>query len=129
MKCLIRTASGEFNLEDTVTIEELSEGNIEQYLLPPDYPLVHFGKAVVSEERGKWFVNGGHLRMSEVNVICEPEFKDAGEESGIREEYKKAYNIYLGPEGSAADGHGAFLGVAFYSDQYKKLVADKIFFR
>ena len=129
MNCLIRTASGEFNLEDTVTIEELSEGNIEQYLLPPDYPLVHFGKAVVSEERGKWFVNGGHLRMSEVNVICEPEFKDAGEESGIREEYKKAYNIYLGPEGSAADGHGAFLGVAFYSDQYKKLVADKIFFR
>ena len=88
MSCLIRTASGEFNLEDTVTIEELSEGNIEQYLLPPDYPLVHFGKAIVSEERGKWFVNGGHLRMSEVNVICEPEFKDAGEESGIREEYK-----------------------------------------
>lgn len=129
MSCLIRTASGEFKLKDTVTIEELSEGNIEQYLLPPDYPLVHFGKAVVSEERGKWFVNGGHLRMSEVIVINEPKFKDAGEESGIREEYKKAYNIYLGPEGSNADGHGTFLGVAFYSDQYKKLVADKIFFR
>ena len=127
MSCLIRTASGAFLLENTVTIEELAAGNIEQYLLEPDYPLVHFGKATVNEERGKWFVNGGHLRMTEVRIAEEPEFKDTGEKLNVREEYKNAYNIYLEHNSSDHQECGAFLGVAFYNDQYKKLVAVKIF--
>ena len=122
MSFLIRTASGVFMIDNTVTIEQLKEGNQEQFLLEPDFPLIHFGKAVVSEERGKWFVNGGHLRMSEVNIITEPEYKDAGDGLNIREEYKKAYNIYLGNEGSEARETGVFLGVAFYNEDYKKLV-------
>jgi tRNA pseudouridine55 synthase len=129
MSCLVRTASGEFTINNTVTIEQLTEGDPERFLLEPDYPLVHFGKAVVSEERGKWFINGGHLRMTEAVIIKDPEFKDAGADLNIREEYKKAYNVYLGKDGSDGREAGSFLGVAFYNEEYKKLVADKIFFR
>lgn len=127
MSCLIRTASGAFTLDDTVTIEELTEGNPENFLLETDFPLVHFGKAVVNEERGKWFVNGGHLRMSDVKIIREPVFKDSESRLGIREEYKKAYNIYLDQNRTVCRESNGFLGVAFFNEEYKKLVADKIF--
>ena len=123
MSCLIRTASGAFTLDDTVTVEELTEGNPEEYLLEPDFPLVHFGRAFVNEERGKWFANGGHLRMSDVKIVKDPLYKDAAG-LNVREEYKTAYNIYLD---RADRTSGIFLGVAFYNEQYKKLVADKIF--
>jgi tRNA pseudouridine55 synthase len=129
MSFLIRTASGVFSLDNTVTIEELKEGNPEDFLLEPDFPLVHFGKAVVNEERGKWFINGGHLRMSEVTILEEPEFMDAGDDRNIREEYKKAYNIYLDTNRTGGGDSNGFLGVAFYNEDYKKLVADKVFFR
>lgn len=127
MSCLIRTASGAFTLDHTVTIEELTGGRPEQYLLETDFPLVHFGKAVVNADRGKWFVNGGHLRMSDVKMIKEPEFQNPGTGWNIREEYRKAYNIYLDPQQIASKESNGFLGVAFYNEQYKKLVADKIF--
>lgn len=126
MSFLIRTKSGAFSLADTVTIEQLTSGEIEQYLLEPDFPLVHFGTALVNEERGNWFINGGHLRMSEVKIIREPEHKDSAD-LNIREEYKKAYNIYTESSCDSDPEKGTFLGVAFYNDQYKKLVADKIF--
>jgi len=127
MSCLIRTASGNFTIENTVTIEELTEGTPEKYLLAPDFPLVHFGKAFVNADRGKWFVNGGHLRMSDVVIMKEPEFRDVETELDIREEYKNAYNIYLDPELLPNEDSNGFLGVAFYNPQYEKLVADKIF--
>ena len=127
MSCLIRTASGAFTLENTVTIEELAEGNPEQDLLEADFPLVHFGKAIVNEERGKWFANGGHLRMSEITIIKEPEYKNSGYGINIREEYRGAYNIYMDQDQSTSQDSNVFLGVAFYNEEYKKLVADKIF--
>lgn len=147
MSCLIRSASGMFKIEDTVTIEELlalrtgedirdpntgrylsvarvEEGSLNQYTVGPDFPLVHFGKATVNGERGVWFANGGHLSMSEVEITKEPEFNNVAEIT-IREEYRGAYNIYL----KDAKNQDLFLGVAFYNHQYKKLVADKIFLR
>lgn len=127
MSCLIRSASGVFSLENTVTIEELMEGNPEQYRLEPDFPLVHFGKAIVNEDRGKWFINGGHLRMGDVVVTEEPEFKHAGDGLNIRQEYKNAYNIYLKQELLSDSESNGFLGVAFYHEQQEKFIADKIF--
>ncbi len=127
MSCLIRTASGAFTLENTATIEELTEGNPEQYLLEADFPLVHFGKAMVNEERGKWFTNGGHLCMSDITIIKEPEYKDTGYGLNIRDEYRGAYNIYLEQDQLTIQDFNGFLGVAFYNEDYNKLVADKIF--
>lgn len=127
MSCLIRTASGAFTLDKTVTIEELMEGDPEQYRLEPDFPLVHFGKAIVNVDRGRWFANGGSLRMSDVEVTEEPEFKNAEEELNLREEYKKAYNIYLHQDLLTGRESNGFLGVAFYNEDHEKFVADKIF--
>ena len=127
MSCLIRTASGAFHIDNSVTIEQLMEGNLEQYLMEPDFPLVHFGQASVNEDRGKWFVNGGHLRMSEVKIIKEPEFINAEDGLNVRKEYKMAYNIYLEQNQLDKKETNGFLGVAFYNEDYKKLVADKIF--
>ena len=127
MSCLVRTASGAFSIENSVTLEELSENGAEAYLLEPDFPLVHFGNAFVNADRGKWFVNGGHLRMSDVEIIKEPVHKNSGDGINIRKEYKMAYNIYLDPKYNALGNHNGFLGVAFYNEDYKKLVADKIF--
>jgi len=92
--------------------------------------LIYLDKLVVNLEMAKWFVNGGHLKMSDVVIIKEPEFKHADKESGIREEYKNAYNIYTDTvQPSDNNNSNAFLGVAFYNTTYKKLVADKIFSR
>ncbi|MEG2199395.1 MAG: hypothetical protein RRY25_03815, partial [Anaerovorax sp.] len=118
MSFLVRTASGRFTLDQTVTIEELKklkkdeEGldvlAFDQYILDIDFPLVHFGKAYTSHERGKWFINGGHLALEDVTIKEEPK-------------HKEMYNIYL------ENGH--FLGVAAYNHDYRKLVAEKVFVR
>lgn len=152
MSCLIRLKSGAFSLENTVTIEQLlalrdgddirdattgkyiafaraSVSELNNYILEPDYPLVHFGKAVVNQERAKWFVNGGHLRMSEVCVHTEPEYQSGAVHLDIREEYRRAYNIYQEETLNSNGGSPLFLGVAFFNTTYKKLVADKVFLR
>ncbi len=129
MSCLVRAASGAFTLDHSVTLEELTESGAEQFLLEPDFPLVHFGQAVVNEERGRWFVNGGHLCMSDVTIIKEPEYKNANDGINIRKEYKMAYNIYMDQKKCTSGETNGFLGVAFYKEDYKKLVANKIFFR
>lgn len=118
MSFLVRTASGRFTLEDTVTIETLQGFKkeeealdcigFESHLFDTDFPLVLFGKAYTSEERGRWFINGGHLALKEVRITEEPN-------------YKELYNIYLET--------GEFLGVAAYNTTYNKLVAEKVFVR
>ncbi|WP_051280117.1 tRNA pseudouridine(55) synthase TruB [Anaerovorax odorimutans] len=146
MSCLIRTASGIFTIEDTITIEELLSNRIgedikdpvtgkyisyaripheilNRYILNSDYPLIHFGRSYVNKDRALWFINGGHLKMSEVEIIQEPEFKNSLN-FNLKEEYKKAYNIYFKTD----KNEDLFLGVAFYNEQYKKLVANKIFY-
>ena len=126
MSCLIRTASGAFTLDNSVTIEELTNGNPEQYLMETDFPLVHFGKAIVNGERGKWFANGGWLNMEDVTIVKEPDVTDTGG-LAVREEYSRAYNIYLDPDCTGGRESGGFLGVAFQSGEDRKLKADKIF--
>jgi hypothetical protein len=41
------------------------------------------------------------------------------------DEFKDAYNMY----GTMDGQENVFLGVAFFSKKYKKLVADKVFYR
>ncbi|MBQ9960934.1 MAG: tRNA pseudouridine(55) synthase TruB [Firmicutes bacterium] len=127
MTALTRTASGAFKIEDTITLEELAEMNqeeIEAKMLTPDFPLVYFGKVLVDKPTAKSFVDGFHLPLDKCNVIKEPDFRFEEAILDIRDEYKHAYNIYEDcPSGPV------FLGVAFYNYKFKKLVADKVFFR
>ncbi len=126
MSFLVRTASGAFDLNHTVTIEEMKINGVEPYLLEPDFPLVHFGKGFVHKDRGKWFANGGHLRISEVTISKEPTYLNVKPHIEVRPEYREAYNIYLADENSQNNSQ-VFIGVAFYHSEEKKLVADKIF--
>ena len=128
MSSLIRLASGVFTIDDAVSLDELSDmsmDEIRKLLKQADYPLVHFGKAVIKErERADWFVNGGHIALNEVIIEREPKYALEQPPFEIRDEYKRAYNLY-----TVIDGQEVFLGVVFYNLEYKKLVADKVFFR
>lgn len=132
MSALVRTKSGEFHLEDAVTLERLQAANTEEeinaYILPADFPLVHFGTAVIkTAEKARWFVNGGHIKFTETNILRKPRFESCDPPLGVRAEYKEAYNLYAPSAGG--EEKGAFLGVAFYHHEDKKLVADKVFHR
>lgn len=127
MTGLERLASGVFRIEDSLELDSLSAmdiSEIENQLLGADFPLVHFGKALVDSETGNKFVNGFHLPMNKCRVAREPELKDRELAAEIRPEYRRMYNIY-----KEEDGKEIFLGTAFYSLKYKKLVADKVFYR
>jgi tRNA pseudouridine55 synthase len=126
MSCLIRTASGAFTLDNAVTVEELREGNWERHLLETDFPLVHFGSVTVNKERGKWFTNGGMLRLRDVTVVKEPDMNDVCAVSDTRGEYGKAYKVYL-DRGGDASGKKRFLGVAIRGGEDGVFKADKVF--
>lgn len=110
MSGLTRIASGVFNIEDSSTITELREmarEDILKRLLPPDYPLVHFGKINLDSIAAKDFINGKKMnvlkRNEEINIL---------EKSNHNEMYK----VYFGE---------TFLGVARIEENI--LIADKVF--
>lgn len=132
MSALVRTKSGVFSIENSVPLDILksaaSEDEVNSYILPADFPLVNFGTAVIkTNERAKWFVNGGHIRLSETEILKRPKFEQNEPPLGIREEYQQAYNMYAPDQ--TGEEKGTFLGVAFYNKKYKRLVADKVFHR
>lgn len=126
MSSLVRLESGAFTLENSVTLEELAEAgeDFTRYILPTDFPLVHFGEFLIRENRAVWFITGGHISFQEGEILQEPEYKDKEPPFPIREEYRKAYRMM-----AMVGGRKKFLGVAFFNETYKKLVADKIFLR
>ncbi len=140
--------------EELARITELPpeerEAAINALLVGPDYPLTHFGKVVVSYETGRKFCDGWHLSLRDAKVTREPEFAGGGGELDMRPEYREAYNVYMrvaaadnaalaaseavaenraSKEASVNQEQEIFLGVAFYNHRYKKLVADKIFYK
>lgn len=103
---------------------------IAQILLPPDYPLTHFGRVVLPPELGKKFVDGWHISLRDCRIERKPEFSEREPEIPIRDEYRRAWCLYQEDrQGESREGGPIFLGVAFYDLKYKKLVADKVFFR
>lgn len=127
MTALERVSSGRFSIADAVDLERLREMNreeISRHVVPTDFPLIHFGKAVVNKDRAEYFCNGGHIAMKDVKILRRPEYEDKEAHIPVKEAYKKAYNLYL-----QDSGREIFLGVACYHDKYKKLAADKVFHR
>lgn len=127
MSALERLASGAFKIEEALNLDDLmnmSPEEIEKHMKSADFPLIHFGKVVCDAAMAKKFVDGHHLPLSGCEKLKEPEFKDKDFVLDMREDYKGAYNVYKGTE----EGN-LFLGVAFYSRKYKKLVADKVLSR
>lgn len=61
MTALERTASGYFNIENSVTIEELAStdaGDIEKYIIPMEETLINLGKVQLDNNRIMAFING-----------------------------------------------------------------------
>ncbi len=115
MSKLVRTQSGLFTLEDTLTIEELEKAVVEGTLkmIPMDFPLVLFdGFEMDSFESAMVFVNGGYLETDQVKLI-EP----------MRYDFEAADMLYK------AYYNNVFIGVAKYDGQTKKIKAHKVFTR
>ncbi|MBR5315624.1 MAG: tRNA pseudouridine(55) synthase TruB [Firmicutes bacterium] len=123
---LDRIQSGIFDLARTITIEELKTMPhewLEERLYTADEPLHNFGKIVVPENVALKFITGWHIPMQLCEVQSEPRYAKEDFYLPLRDEFKRAYNIY-----GMLDGEETFLGVAFYDLKYKKLVADKVFY-
>ena len=123
---LTRLSSGKFDLSEGITIDELremSKEEIEKKLYSTDYPLDKFGKVETDEVNSVRFVNGWHLDLSDCRILKRPVYENEDFYLPIRDEYRRAYNIY-----GTVFGKKCFLGVAFYNNKYKKLVADKVFY-
>ncbi|MBE6034516.1 MAG: tRNA pseudouridine(55) synthase TruB [Clostridiales bacterium] len=147
MSALTRTASGAFSIEDSVNLEELKalkQGEdkrnphtgriieysralpqeINNYVVDADFPLVHFGRIILNDNRVKWFCDGGFINEDQVTVERLPKFKNEKPHIKVRDELKHAYNAY-----TMKDGQQIFLGVAFFNEELKKYKADKVFSR
>lgn len=149
LESLERLASGRFTVEDAVTLDELRDvaetaglsperkfGDeipevFEKYVKGIDYPLQRFGEAVMTQETGRRFIDGWHVAYRECISVTEPQYggepgRKPGGEPGRKPE-RRLYRMYV--QDPAAPGGKAFIGVAYHSDKYKKLVADKVFAR
>ena len=127
MCALERLASGIFSVEDAVDLEALRDAaveDIESLLYSADYPLVHFGQGTVDRHGAKWFVNGGWLELRRVDIEKRPELENPEEKFHIhvKDIYRRMYNIY-------EKENRNYLVTAYYDEEKKMLVPDKIFQR
>lgn len=121
-----------------------------KYVKPLDFDMTFFGVCTVDKNMANKFIDGWHLSYKDVEILKKPSYKppveieeiraanpdsegyNQGSYAGlkIKPEYARAYKIYLQDESNPKNIKSEnFLGVAFHSDKYKKLVADKILFR
>ena len=147
MSGLTRTASGEFAIENSVSMEELKAlrqgedirsletgrivkyaralpSEINKYITDVDFPLINFGKIILNEDRVKWFCDGGYVSDKQVLIEKNPKFKNEQPHIKIRDEFRHAYNAYM-----RRDEQDIFLGVAFFNEETKEFKADKVFGR
>ncbi|MEG0829820.1 MAG: tRNA pseudouridine(55) synthase TruB [Anaerovoracaceae bacterium] len=124
MSRLTRVKSGIFSIENAIDMEDLKKmekDQIPSLLTDTDKPLVNFGKIVFNQDRAAYFCNGGHIRLEDATIVSQPVYKTMESHITIRDEYRKAYNIY--------NEQKVFLGVAFYDEGRNRLIADKVFYR
>ena len=123
---LTRIKSGIFDIDTAIDLEDLktwSMEEIETRLQPTFEPLVHFGKVVTDQITAVQFASGWHLPLQKCEIVRRPAYEDGSFCLPMREEYKKAYNVF-----GQINGEEVFIGVAFYDEKYKKLLADKVFY-
>jgi tRNA pseudouridine55 synthase len=89
---LIRLSSGDFDIANSVTLEELEEGDMSKYILPITYPLKEYSQVSVPDRYYDTLSNGMsipllkhstmhnvlHSTMQKVLVFCKGEFFGIG---------------------------------------------------
>lgn len=62
MSFLLRTKTGPFDLSTSVTLEELRQSKeVEKYILPIDFPLLHLGRIDINPRVAKLALNGARI--------------------------------------------------------------------
>ena len=81
MSFLLRTSSGKFNLENSITLDELEkfveEGTVEEHAFDIDYTLDSYPKIVLRDNAVKYYSNGGIIesyRFNEKNYTDKDEY-------------------------------------------------------
>ena len=81
MSFLIRTSSGKFNLENSITLDELEkfveEGTVEEHAFDIDYTLDSYPRIVLRDNAVKYYSNGGIIesyRFDEKNYTDKDEY-------------------------------------------------------
>ena len=68
MRSLTRTQSGFFRIEEAITTEEAEQmaakGILNEYLLPPDYPLEHLPRTELPARMSKLVINGAKMPLT-----------------------------------------------------------------
>ena len=124
MTALERTAVGNISIEQSsVSAEDVKNmelGQLDGMLLPADYPLVHFGKAVMPAERAEYFRMGNSIWLSQVNIAETPDPDVTGLVNARGRDYSLIYKVY-------EEETGEFLGTGFLDQKEGRLKADKVF--
>ncbi|MCF0143572.1 MAG: tRNA pseudouridine(55) synthase TruB [Firmicutes bacterium] len=135
MTALERVATGNISIDQArITADEVKEmdaAQLEELLLPADYPLIHFGRVTMSQDRAEFFARGNSIRWKQITVEEEPDVEallESGKSVGTgtmpENARGRAYNlIYKVYE----QGTGRFLGTGYYDEETNELKADKVF--
>lgn len=126
MTALTRTGSGVFAISDSLDLEtfrQMSREEAEGRMYAPNEPLWAFGKAVTDRINGLRFAAGMGLAAADCRIEKQPVFAEQDFFLPVREEFRRAYNVF-----GEMDGGEVFLGVAFYDRKHKNFVADKVFY-
>lgn len=131
MSRLVRSKSGPFLLENSVTPEEiasLSELSAEQredklnlMLTDPDKALPYFGSAEMKERDAKYFCNGNEIWLSKIKL---DEKKLNAPFVDVKFDYVNTYKIY-----SIIGGMRAFIGMGLLDEEEGRMRPSKIFYR
>ncbi|MBR5228541.1 MAG: tRNA pseudouridine(55) synthase TruB [Firmicutes bacterium] len=136
MSFLVRTASGSFRLDESVTMEEMlaviteAEGipgeeilsvrhdeplkaDMSRFIRPADSMLTHFGSVTLDEAEHKKYVNGGKVAMRNAEITRQNSMEPGSRHSDV-------FLVY-GPEG--------FAGTAKLNIENRVFTADKVFVR
>ena len=123
----LRTAAEAAGLSTDRKFGEEIPPVFEKYILGIDYPLERFGEVIMTPETGRRFIDGWHIAYRECISVTEPDREPDKEPEPKEGADRRMYRMYS--QDPAAPGGKAFIGVAYHSSKYKKLVADKVFAR
>lgn len=107
MSFLLRTETGRFKIEDTLTIEELEDFDMDKHLFPIDYPLEILGRIELQNQK--------QYEMALNGVMLNP--RNVTMEEG---HYKELYRVYY---------QGIFLAVAMLDEETGRVKMNKVFAR
>jgi len=153
MSELERLASGAFEIDSAVTIDELKalaeqgEDAVKEAMFRPDEALSRFGTVLLEAKDAVRLINGLEIEPACYRIAEEPYFKENDFYFPVREEYKRMYRLYADmsenveipgrPNGTEdqVPGRGTgntvdnklFIGLGLMTEEDRHLHPEKIF--